>query len=174
MKKNYFKYITLFIVALVVRLLPFRAPNVEPIMAMQMPLAKVYGSLQAFIFGFMSIVIYDQFTAGLGVWTWIAAFAYGLVGIGSSLYFKNRSSSWKNYALYAVVGTIAFDAVTGLTLGPLFFGQSFTVALIGQIPFTVLHLLSNVSFAIVLSPIIARWVVSSKAVTIPVIGAVRA
>jgi len=172
MKKNYFKYITLFIVALVIRLLPFRAPNLEPIMAIQMPFAKVYGGLYAFIFGFMSIVIYDSLTAGIGVWTWITAIAYGFVGLGARFYFKNRSG-WKNYAIYAVVGTISFDALTGLTLGPIFFGQTFTVALLGQIPFTVIHLLGNVSFAIVLSPVIAKWITESKTVTIPVMSAVR-
>ena len=33
------------------------------------------------------------------------------------------------------------------------------VSLAGQIPFTVLHLLGNVSFAIVLSPAIEKWLV---------------
>ena len=47
-------------------------------------------------------------------------------------------------------------------MGPLFFGMPFIVALVGQIPFTALHLLGNVSFAIVLSPVIERWVLASE------------
>ena len=167
MKKNPVKYITLFIVALIVRLLPFRAPNLEPIMAIQMPFAKVYGGLYAFMFGFMSIAVYDALTSGIGIWTWIAAFAYGFVGLGARIYLKNRSS-WKNYAIYALIGTIFFDALTGLTLGPIFFGQTFAVALLGQIPFTIIHLLSNISFAIVLSPMIAKWIEKSESVSVSI------
>lgn len=133
-----------------------RAPNVEPIMATLMPLGKTYGKLMAFVFGFASIALYDSVTSGFGVWTLVTAVAYGLLGLGASYFFKNRSG-WKNYALYAVIATIFYDAVTGLTIGPLFFHQSFAVSLVGQIPFTLLHLLGNVSFAIVLSPVIEGW-----------------
>ena len=64
------------------------------------------------------------------------------------------------------MGTLFYDAVTGLTIGPLFFHQSFIVSLVGQIPFTVLHLLGNVSFAIVLSPMIERWLVKEDSVSV--------
>jgi energy-coupling factor transport system substrate-specific component len=156
MKKNWFKYIFTFIVVLALRLVPFRAPNVEPIMTAQMPFGRVYGKLAAFLFGAMSVVIYDIFTSGLGVWTVITAIAYGLVGLGAGVFFKHRTGR-ANYALYAIIATIIYDAVTGLTLGPLFFGQSLYSAFIGQIPFTALHLLGNVAFAIVLSPVIEMW-----------------
>lgn len=154
--KNWIKYTIAFISVLIFRLIPFRAPNVEPIMAVIMPFGKVYGGMGAFIFGALSIVLFDSVTSGIGIWTFVTAIAYGLIGLGAQYFFKNRSG-WKNYALYAVVATIFYDAVTGLTIGPLLFGTSFTVALIGQIPFTALHLLGSVSFAIVLSPVIEKW-----------------
>lgn len=154
--KNWIKYTIAFISVMVFRLIPFRAPNVEPVMATLMPLSKTYGKVMVFIFGFLSIVLFDSITSGFGIWTLVTAVAYGLLGLGASYYFKNRSG-WKNYALYAVVATIIYDAVTGLTIGPLFFHQSFMVSLVGQIPFTILHLLGNVSFAIVLSPVIEGW-----------------
>ncbi len=166
--KNWGKYIIAFIVILAVRLVPFRAPNIEPILTAQMPFGKIFGGLAAFIFGFLSIVVYDIFTSGIGVWTAITALAYGFLGLGAAYFFKNRSG-WKNYALYAVVATIFYDAVTGLTLGPIFFGQSFMQALIGQIPFTLLHLLGNVTFAIVLSPVIEMWATKKSDVIVPVI-----
>ena len=161
MKKNWFKYITAFLTVLLVRLMPFRAPNIEPIMTTIMPIGKKCGSLMAFIFGSFSIVVYDLLTSGIGIWTLVTAFAYGLLGMGSFYFFKNRTG-WKNYAIYAVIATIFYDAVTGLTIGPLFFHQSFIVSLVGQIPFTFLHLLGNVSFAIVLSPVIEKWLVKSE------------
>lgn len=141
--------------------MPFRAPNVEPIMAVIMPFGKKYGGIFSFSFAFLSILIFDIFTSGIGIWTLITGLAYGFVGLGASFFFKNRSD-WKNYAIYAIIATIFYDAVTGLTIGPLFFGQSFMVSLVGQIPFTILHLLGNVSFAIVLSPVIERWILKEE------------
>jgi hypothetical protein len=156
--KNWIKYIIAFICVFLFRLIPFRAPNIEPIMATIMPIGKIYGGLMSFSFGFLSIVLFDSFTSGIGIWTLITGLSYGVLGLGAQYYFKNRSG-WKNYAIYAVTATIFYDAVTGLTIGPLFFHQSFIVSLVGQIPFTVLHLLGNVSFAIVLSPVIEKWLV---------------
>ena len=161
MKKNWIKYIITFISVMAFRLMPFRAPNVEPIMAVIMPIGKTYGGIMSFVFGALSIVIYDSVTSGVGVWTLVTALTYGLLGFGAQYYFKNRSG-WKSYASYAFIATILYDAITGLTIGPLFFHQSFMVSLVGQIPFTILHLLGNVSFAIVLAPSIERWLIKSE------------
>ncbi len=159
--KSKLKYIIALLIVFLIRLLPFRAPNVEPIMAVIMPLGKTYGKIVSFSFGFLSIVLFDSITSGIGVWTLITAVAYGILGVGASYFFKNRSG-WMSYAGYAVVATIFYDAITGLTIGPLFFNQSFMISLIGQIPFTILHLLGNVSFAIVLSPLIEKWLVKEE------------
>jgi len=161
MKKNWGKYTIAFLTVLIIRLIPFRAPNLEPVMAFVMPLSKKYGVMMSFVFGFLSVGIYDFLTSGWGIWTIITAFAYGFVGLGAYFFFQNRSG-WKNYALYAIIATIVYDAITGLTLGPIFWGQSFLVALVGQIPFTVIHLLGNVSFAIILSPVIERWIIKES------------
>ena len=159
--KNWIKYTITFVSVMAFRLMPFRAPNVEPIMATIMPVGKVYGGVMSFVFGFLSIVLYDSVTSGFGVWTLVTALAYGTLGVGATYFFKNRSG-WKNYALYAVIATIFYDVITGLTIGPLFFHQSFMVSLMGQIPFTALHLIGNVSFAIVLSPVIEKWMAKSE------------
>lgn len=161
-KKNWFKYIVGFVVCLLIRLIPFRAPNVEPILATQMPFSKTYGGVASFSFAFLSIILYDIITSGVGAWTLVTAVAYGLLGLWATRYFKNKKSNGYNYAKFAIMGTLAYDIVTGLSVGPLFFHQSFMVALVGQIPFTALHLLGNVSFAIVLSPLIYRLVTDNK------------
>jgi len=67
-----------------------------------------------------------------------------------------------SYVLYAVVGTVLYDAVTGLSVGPLFYGQPFMDALKGQIPFTINHVLGNVFLALVLSPLVDKWIVTSE------------
>lgn len=144
------------------RLIPFRLPNVEPMLATMMPFSKRYGLLGSFLFGFLGIALFDAVTSGWGIWTLITALAYGALGPAAHLYFKNREASAGNFLRFGIVGTLAYDAVTGLTIGPLFMGQPFMVALAGQVPFTLLHLAGTVVFATFLSPMLYRWVVQNE------------
>jgi len=160
--KNWFKFVLGFVICLLIRLIPFRPPNIEPILATQMPFAKAYGPVVGFAFAFWSMVLYDLITGKVGMWTWITALAYGLLGLWAAFYFKNRSNRPGTYIGFAIMGTLAFDIVTGLSIGPLFFGQSFMSALIGQIPFTAWHLVGNVAFAAVLSPALYRYVLHNE------------
>lgn len=153
-----------FVLCLVFRLVPVRPPNIEPLLATQMPFAKAYGPVVGFSFAFLSIVLFDILTAKVGIWTLITAFAYGVLGIWSVLFFKKREMKRINYVKFAVIGTLFFDAVTGLTVGPLFFNQTFLSALVGQIPFTIMHLIGNVTFAFVMSPLIYTYISTNKVV----------
>lgn len=157
-----FKFILGWLVVFAVRLIPFRAPNIEPVLAVAMPFSKKYGAVGGFLFGSLSVLIFDIATGKLGQWTLITAAAYGLVGALSYFYFRKRESSRRNYVIFGIAGTIFYDAVTGLSIGPLFFGQPLNEAFFGQISFTLWHLLGNVSFALILSPAIYRWVVENK------------
>lgn len=161
-KNNWPKFVLGWITCFVIRLAPFRPPNVEPVLATTMPFSKKYGPEASFLFGFLSIVLFDLFTQKVGVWTLVTAVVYGLLGLGSYFYFRKRKSNSFNYLKYAIFGTIAYDALTGLTIGPLVFKMPFMVALVGQIPFTVNHLLGNIVFSIILSPAIYKWVVENK------------
>ena len=143
------------------RLIPFRPPNFEPMLAVAMPFSKRYGLLGSFSFGFFGIVLYDAVTSGWGVWTAVTALCYGSLGVGSYYFFKNRESSVKNFLLFGVPGTILYDAVT-MMIGPIFSNQSFAIAFVGQIPFTLMHILGTVVFATILSPALYRWVVQSE------------
>lgn len=158
-KKNWLKFVVGFAVCLIVRLFPFRPPNIEPILATQMPFSKAYGAIAGFLFAFMSIVLYDLITNTLGVWSLLTAGTYGVLGLLGALYFKSRKPSATNFLRFAVFGTLFFDVVTGLSIGPLFFGQSFYGALVGQIPFTFLHLVGNLAFAAILSPALYFFVI---------------
>jgi uncharacterized membrane protein len=166
-KKNWFKYVVGFVVCLLIRLIPFRPPNIEPILATQMPFAKAYGKISGFVFAFLSIVLYDILTGKVGMWTFITASAYGLLGLWAGFYFKNKSNNSINYVKFAIIGTLAFDIVTGLLIGPIFFHQPFTEAFIGQIPFTAMHLIGNVSFSLILSPAIYTFVVENRKLEVP-------
>jgi hypothetical protein len=140
------------VICTLVRLIPFRAPNVEPVFATTMPFARRYGVFLGFAFGALNIIVYDLVTAGIGSWTFISALAFGLVGAGASYALPKFKKRLVGYVSYAIVGTIAYDLFTGLTVGPIQFHQPFMSALIGQIPFTALHLLGNVAFALTISP----------------------
>ena len=155
------------------RLIPFRPPNVEPMLATVMPFSKRYGVFGSFAFGFFGIVLYDAVTSGWGRWTVVTALAYGALGIAAHFYFKNRDASVGNFLHFGIVGTLAYDAVTGLTIGPLFNHQPFMNALVGQIPFTIMHLLGTIVFATLLSPALYRWVVQNEQLEISFAGFVR-
>lgn len=155
-----------FLLCLVFRLLPVRPPNIEPLLAAQMPFAKTYGPAVGFSFAFLSIVLFDVLVGKVGIWTLVTASAYGVLGVWSYSFFKKREMKRINYVKFAILGTLFFDAVTGLTVGPLVFNQSFMVTLVGQIPFTIMHLIGNVTFAFVFSPLIYTYLSSNKAVDV--------
>jgi len=168
---NWLKFLVGWLLCFIVRLNPFRLPNVEPILATQMPFARNYGARSGFFFGFISIVFYDLVTQKVGIWTWVTGLVYGLLGIGAYWFFRKRKAQPINYLKYGVIGTLLYDALTGLTIGPLVFKMPFMVALIGQIPFTARHLLGNVFLSLVLSPLVDKWVVSNESLAAEAIWA---
>lgn len=157
---NKFKIFTVFVGCLLFRLLPLRAPNVEPIMASVMPLGRKFGALTGFLFSFLSIIIYDLLTH-FGTWTWTVSITYGLIGMVSFFYFKKFKSSAFNFAVFAFFATIVFDLITGVLFAPMF-GQNMLNALMMQIPFTALHLAGNIGFALTLSPLLNKWLASEQ------------
>ena len=134
-------------------------------LATVMPFSKRYGPIGSFLFGFLGIVLYDAVTSGWGRWTWVTAFCYGALGIAAHFYFKNREPSVGDFLAFGIPGTVLYDAITML-IGPVFNGQPFAVALIGQIPFTLMHLLGTVVFATLLSPALYRWVIQNEVLEI--------
>lgn len=158
--KAKFKIFLIFIGCFLFRLLPFRAPNVEPIMASLMPTGRKYGAIVGFLSGFLSIFLYDAVTH-FGSWTWIAGITYGLVGAVSALYFTKAKTSPLNFAVFAFFATIFYDLITGVLFAPMF-QQTMLTALVLQIPFTALHLTGNIGFALTLSPILNRWLQTEK------------
>ncbi len=171
--KNYFppslkatdgqaKFFLTLVLCFLIRLIPFRAPNIEPIMAATMPVGRIYGAFSGFSFAFLSILLYDVATHTLGVRTLFTAGAYGLIGLASVYYFQKNKGKTMDYVRFAIYGTLFFDAVTGLTVGPIFFHQSFIGSLVGQIPFTALHLLGNVTLAALLSPGIYNFLIRKR------------
>ncbi|MEI8174570.1 MAG: DUF6580 family putative transport protein [bacterium] len=171
-KKNYFstkgrstssgKFFLILLFCLLVRLIPFRVPNIEPILATMMPTSRAYGVLAGFSFAVLSILFYDILTGTLGIQTFFTTLAYGVLGLWAGYYFKKNTVNTSDYVRFAIIGTLIFDALTGLSVGPIFFHQSFMESLIGQIPFTALHLLGNITFALILSPAVYKFLIKKR------------
>ncbi len=163
--KNYVKFAKFFLgifACLLVRLIPFRVPNIEPIMATTMPFGRAYGALTGFSFAALSIFLYDLLTGTVGMQTFFTVGAYGAIGIWSASYFKNKTTGAWSYVKFAIMATLFYDALTGLTVGPIFFHQSLLASILGQIPFTMLHLVGNIAFAFILSPTLYNFLIKKK------------
>jgi hypothetical protein len=122
-----------------------------------MPAAPQIGAPAAFLYGFLAILIKDIIDGRVGIWTAGTALTYGAITLGARWFNKKERRTIFGYAGYALVATLVYDGITGILLGPLFFGQTYLMAFLGQIPFTLRHLFSNVLLAVVVSPIIERW-----------------
>ncbi len=172
-RKSGLKYAFGFLFTFGVLLLP-RPPNIEPVLTTTMPFGKRWGWFAGFLFGFSSIILYNLLKptpgfAAFGIWTWVTAAMYGLIGIGAGIYLKNKLNKVKYYVGFGVLATLIYDFITGPIMSSYAFHMTFMQALIGQIPFTLLHLLGNVVGAIFVSPLIYRWVVSNKQLDIDVV-----
>ena len=148
------KYAIGFLGTLAFRLLsPFLGLwNVSPLMATELAGAKAYGVWAGGLYGALSIVLLDLIMGKVGSWTIITAITYGLVGIIGAYFLKSRPASARNFIIVSIIGTIFFDLITGVLMGPLLFGTGFIEAFIGQIPFTLRHLGGNIFFAATLAP----------------------
>jgi len=157
---NKIKIFTIFLGIILFRLLPLRAPNVEPIMASIMPISRKFGPYVAFLFGFMSIFLFDLLT-NMGLWTFITGITYGIIGVASYFYFNKDKSSIFYFIMFSIFATIFFDFITGVVFAPMW-NQNIWNALILQIPFTILHLAGNIGFALTLSPVINKWLLKEN------------
>jgi hypothetical protein len=158
--QNISKYGIGLAVVVALRLLP-HPPNVEPIMATMLPFAKKWGALSGMTFSLIAILGYDLLTGTLGPWSAVTAGTYAMLGVVAGLYLTSRASKVKYYLGVSIVGTIVYDAITGIGMGVLLFNQSLGVTVLGQIPFTLYHLAGNIVLAGIVSPALYRWVITN-------------
>jgi uncharacterized membrane protein len=170
MKNNIFqsfdgalKYAVGFVGTLIFRLLsPFLGLwNISPLMATELAGAKAYGPWVGGLYGALSIALVDILMGKSGTWTIITSLTYGAVGIFGAYFLKDREANAKNFVIATIIGTLFFDLITGVFMGPLMFGQPWIEAIVGQIPFTLRHLAGNMFFAIALSPWFYRKIMSN-------------
>ena len=88
----------------------------------------------------------------VGMWTLTGALCWGLVAL---LFSKQKpDGSPFTFAKLGLGGTLLFDAVTGVILSPLLWGMPLADAFVGQIPFTLKHLLGIGAVSLILAPVL--------------------
>lgn len=161
MKKDTFQHglrlVVSFGIVFALRLIPGKMPNFEGVMATLMPVSKKYGVITGFMYGAFSIAIFDVVTGMVGLWTLVTALSYGAIGAWAAYAFANKKPTTKDFVGFSIIATLAYDAVTGVLMGPILFGSSFTEAFIGQIPFTAYHLFGNVLLSVLVAPALMYW-----------------
>ena len=144
--------------------------NCEPLFGLQLLLAHFLATPLVTLWSGLNLVLYDLFTQQMGPWTAVTASAYGLVSWLASKFmqrpvngpmlasanaaaqYQQRVSATqrrplRHYLLFTLIATVLYDLITA-SMGPLWWQQSWSAMLWGQIPFTVYHLLSNFASAV--------------------------
>lgn len=107
----------------------------------------------AFAYSLVDIIPALLGTQGtIGLWTLTGALTWGVVGLLFSS--QKPDGSPLNFARLGIAGALIFDAITGPIASTFIWGMPFSEALIGQIPFTIKHLLGIGAISLVLAPLI--------------------
>jgi uncharacterized membrane protein len=121
------------------------APNVEPVMAFVI-MASLVGANPALV-GFGAMALSDL-VLGAGPWTLYTSTAYGLVGLVAS-FFKPKTR--KQVALLSGSLTVLYDLITNIAFG-FSMGLPLAETLVAGIPFSILHIFSNMVLCAMLLP----------------------
>ena len=116
--------------------------NLDPIFALFL-LNRNFDKKYLIIGILSNFLIFDYISNQIGIWTFFSPVCYiFLLLFCDNLIFYNKSLTCN--LRYTIFFTVIFDLVTAST-GPIFFGQLWFEMLIGQIPFTMMHLISNIT-----------------------------
>lgn len=150
------KWLISLFVCLGLRFLPYRPPNVEPVLAFTLPVAGVSSVWGTGLFSAANIVLFDILSGSVGSWTVIAALSYGLVGVAAAFYARAKRSLLSQVG-FTVVATLAYDFVTGVVASSRLFNMSFAESFRGQIPFTMNHLVGSIFLVLAVVPLLSAW-----------------
>ena len=162
MERRNFKHLRLaLLLAATVFLRAFpRLPNVEPVMASCLPVAKRHGAVAAALFAGLAMLAADALVQRVGWWSLYTAVAYAAVGFAAASFLKPGSSVSRAVG-FSIVGTLFFDVTTMFAFA-VQFGVPLPIAVAGQVPFTLLHLAGNAVFVAVASPLVEKFVLPAE------------
>ncbi|OGB97827.1 hypothetical protein A3F06_00335 [candidate division TM6 bacterium RIFCSPHIGHO2_12_FULL_36_22] len=125
---------------------------IDPFPGFLLLLNRQFNQLSCFIFMLMQFFVFDYINDAIGGWTLITAISYASIAVYLNFYTHNKRITIAQSILYTATAAICFDAIT-LWIGPLYFGQPITSALIGQIPFTIDHVIRACLFNVAIKAI---------------------
>lgn len=162
-ESNRFKLIVSLVIANLIRLLKI-IPNNDPVMSMALPFSRRSPAITSFLFPLITMASFDLVTNELGPWTVVTSLTYGFLGLAFHYLLKERKKvEIGTYLGFGVVGVLVFDFVTGVVATPFLFPpMTFEQALIGQIPFTLLHLITSSAFIVAVTPLLDKEVLANK------------
>ncbi|MFH1587446.1 MAG: hypothetical protein ABID38_06325 [Candidatus Diapherotrites archaeon] len=162
--KDESKKLTMFLAllggAVVGRVALQAVPSVEPIIPFAILAGLIFGMKEGFTLGGGAYIISNFFIWGLqGPWTIFQAIGGALAGVLGGAYGKVRKPKQFDLITLTIVGTVMFEFVMNLT-GPLmgiglFVGLlSIPIYFLTSLPFTAIHIASNIVFARLMYPLL--------------------
>lgn len=136
-------------------------PNFDPVMGSMLPFSRQNKWYESALFAGLTIITFDIITGFVGAWTAVTAITYAALGTLFHFYYKGKKVDLKMYIGSGVFGVLIYDLVTGVLAGPVLFGGSYYEAFVGQIPFTVYHLISVTIFVLILTPLLDRHIIAN-------------
>ena len=131
-------------------------PNIESLMPFILATSMVLGPAYGLVNAVLVRSLYDAYMSWAGWWTVMTAGSYGVVGLCGGLAARyKRSWSRIELALFAAVLTIVYDILTMLVFG-FVLGIPFPALVVGQVPFTINHLLGNVVLCFIFAPMLLK------------------
>lgn len=141
-------------------------PNFEMLMPFVLSVAFAYGPMGGFVGGLAIRALYDVNLLWVGPWTVYTSIAYGVVGFLAGLYGLFMPKPFRKsveLVVIAITLTVVYDVITMVAFAASFglLGYMQYVAL-AQVPFTLMHLLSNCLFSVMLTPALMEFINKQK------------
>lgn len=135
-------------------------PSVEPIIPFAVLAGMLFGMKEGFTLGGSAYIISNFFVWGLqGPWTLFQALGAALAGAMGGAAGKFAPRSGKALIFASIAGTVLFEILMNIS-GPLmgiglFIGAlSIPLYFLTSLPFSLIHIISNTGFAILLKPLL--------------------
>ena len=143
------------------RTLFYLIPGFKPVAALAAIAGMALGAEAGFLTGALSALL-SNMIFGQGPWTPFQMFAWGMIGFFASfLTVKKRQPSKVALILYGTIAGIFFsfamDIWGTVSAVGIFSKEAFIVAITSAIPFTIIYIVSNIVFLLLLTnPIMQR------------------
>lgn len=135
-------------------------PSVEPIIPIAIAAGLVLGPREGFALGGSAFIISNFFVWGLqGPWTIFQALGAAVPGAAAGFLGKIKTPNSKDLMVLSILGTVFFEIamnVSGGLMGIGLLGGLFALPLyfLASLPFSAVHIVSNIAFAKACSPIL--------------------